>query len=61
MDKILAERLFAAGKELRQAQKRYAKTRSHENNRYRLDAERSFDAVLEECAKSVTTRQATLL
>lgn len=51
MDKALAERLFNAGKELRQAQKRYAKIRNNENNHIRIATERKFDEVLAEWAK----------
>lgn len=59
MDKARAERLFLAGKEMRQAQKRHATSRSYENNRYRVEAERKFDEALAECAKGA--HQARLL
>ena len=61
MDKALGEKLYWTGEELRKAQKRCARSKTTENNRLRLDAERKFDAVLEECAKSVEARQAKLL
>ena len=51
MNKALAERLFLAGKDMRQAQKRCAKNRNLENNRNRIDTERKFDEVLAECTK----------
>ncbi|CAK7025108.1 MAG: hypothetical protein DELT_02549 [Desulfovibrio sp.] len=60
MDKALGEKLYWAGKELRKAQQRYARSKTNENNRSRLDAERKFDAVLEDCAKHVEARQTTL-
>lgn len=60
MDKALGEKLYLAGNELRKAQKRCDRSKTTENNRLRLDAERKFDAALEECAKSVAARQTTL-
>lgn len=44
-------RLVHAGLELRKAQKRHDRTHKYDDNRCRLEAEKKFDEVLEECAK----------